>query len=103
MTRVKPEWRSGLTTAQRGYGSRWQSARKRFLMSNPICAMCQAQGRLEFATVVDHIKPHEGDQALFWDEANWQALCKAHHDSDKKLSEHGRERLTFDADGKVQW
>jgi 5-methylcytosine-specific restriction protein A len=25
--------------------------------------------------VVDHIRPHMGDPALFWDEGNWQALC----------------------------
>lgn len=27
------------------------------------------------ARVVDHITPHRGDVALFWDESNWQALC----------------------------
>lgn len=33
------------------------------------------------ATVVDHIKPHRGDKALFWDEHNWQPLCKKCHDT----------------------
>ena len=32
------------------------------------------------ATVVDHIVPHRGDHALFWDEQNWQPLCKSCHD-----------------------
>jgi 5-methylcytosine-specific restriction protein A len=32
------------------------------------------------AEVVDHIKPHKGDMTLFWDENNWQSLCKMHHD-----------------------
>jgi 5-methylcytosine-specific restriction protein A len=32
------------------------------------------------ATVVDHIIPHRGNQRLFWDQNNWQALCKRHHD-----------------------
>ena len=31
------------------------------------------------ATVVDHIKPHRGDQKLFWDRSNWQPLCEHHH------------------------
>ena len=31
-------------------------------------------------TLVDHIVPHRGDQALFWDEQNWQPLCKSCHD-----------------------
>ena len=25
---------------------------------------------------VDHIVPHKGDQQLFWDQSNWQALCR---------------------------
>ena len=29
---------------------------------------------------VDHIVPHRGDHRLFWDEQNWQPLCKACHD-----------------------
>lgn len=37
-------------------------------------------GRLTQATVVDHIVPHRGDQKLFWDESNWQPLCKPCHD-----------------------
>lgn len=32
------------------------------------------------ATVVDHIIPHRGNKDLFWDESNWQALCKKCHD-----------------------
>ena len=31
-------------------------------------------------TVVDHIRPHRGDPVLFWDEKNWQSLCKSCHD-----------------------
>ena len=33
------------------------------------------------ATVVDHIIPAKGSPELFWDEANWQPLCKYHHDA----------------------
>jgi 5-methylcytosine-specific restriction endonuclease McrA len=44
------------------------------------------------ATVVDHIKPHRGDQNLFWEETNWQTLCQRHHDRDKQREERGRER-----------
>jgi 5-methylcytosine-specific restriction endonuclease McrA len=52
--------------------------------------MCQVQNRLTVATVVDHIVPHKGDQALFWDHANWQSLCKRCHDSLKQKQEHGK-------------
>ena len=36
--------------------------------------------KLTPATVVDHIIPHRGDKRLFWDEKNWQPLCKDCHD-----------------------
>jgi len=42
--------------------------------------MCLDEGRARLATVVDHIRPHRGDAALFWDPSNWQPLCKEHHD-----------------------
>lgn len=64
----------------RGYGYRWQQRRKLYLDEHPLCVMCQAEGRVEAATVVDHRIPHRGDESLFWDEGNWQALCKLHHD-----------------------
>lgn len=64
----------------RGYGRVWQKDRKFFLKRHPWCIRCKAKGRLVPATVVDHIKPHRGDEKLFWDETNWQPLCKSCHD-----------------------
>jgi 5-methylcytosine-specific restriction endonuclease McrA len=75
------------TSAQRGYGSRWQRYRDGFLRKNPLCEECTRIGRLTVASVVDHVKPHRGDQALFWDSSNHQALCKHCHDSFKKRLE----------------
>ncbi len=88
---VNPDsWRSGKTTAERGYGGRWQRARERFLRAHPLCCYCQQSGRVTEATVVDHIQPHQGDQKLFWDESNWQPLCKPCHDIVKKAEEAQR-------------
>ena len=64
----------------RGYDSRWEKARRRFLKAHPLCVRCMEQERLVKASVVDHIVPHRGDAELFWDESNWQALCKSCHD-----------------------
>ena len=64
----------------RGYDARWRKARALFLQRNPLCAECGKAGRLTPATVVDHIIPHRGDKALFWNEKNWQPLCKRCHD-----------------------
>lgn len=66
--------------AARGYDSRWRKARTRFLKRHPFCVTCEAKGKLVKATVVDHIIPHRGDKNIFWDESNWQPLCKKCHD-----------------------
>ncbi len=56
-------------------------------------------GRITPATVVDHITPHRGDQALFWDYDNWQSLCKQCHDADKQREENGGLRAGCDVSG----
>ena len=80
------------SSAQRGYGARWQKVRYSYLVSHPLCAICK-----EAATVVDHIIPHRGDGSLFWDYDNWQSLCKGCHDK-KTLSE----RVTFTSNWDVR-
>lgn len=65
---------------ERGYDKRWRKARGLFLRKHPLCEECRKRGALTPATVVDHIIPHRGDELLFWDEANWQPLCRACHD-----------------------
>jgi 5-methylcytosine-specific restriction protein A len=87
-------------TAERGYGGKWQKARETFLKRNPLCSFCEQENKIVAASVVDHIKPHLGDQALFWDTANWQPLCKPCHDSTKKIMENRGVRLGADENGK---
>lgn len=74
---------------RRGYGSRWRRARKMFLNSHPLCVECQKNGVLTTANVVDHIIPHKGDYDLFWNENNWQPLCKRCHDRKTVLEDGG--------------
>ena len=64
------------SAAKRGYGRKWQEARKGYLAKHPGCRRCPAR-----ATRVDHIEPHRGDMAKFWDSANWQPLCERCHNS----------------------
>lgn len=92
-------WRGTKTTAARGYGSRWRRARAAFLAVHPLCVMCAAQGRTSAATVVDHIRPHRGDQVLFWDRENWQPLCATCHSSLKQAEEAGHARPAIGLDG----
>lgn len=87
-TMAAGSWRTeGMTSTQRGYGYKWQKAREAYLRENPLCVMCKEQGRVTVATVVDHIIAHRGDQKLFWDRKNWQALCATHHSRDKQREE----------------
>jgi 5-methylcytosine-specific restriction protein A len=71
----------------RGYGWRWRKRARAFLVEHPLCgqragslapvmSQCFDERRVTAAVQVDHVEPHRGDQALFWDETNWQALCR---------------------------
>ncbi len=73
------------SAARRGYGRRWEKAARLFLAQHPICAC----GCSRAAEVVDHVRPHRGDAALFWDAENWQALTRECH-ARKTRAEGGR-------------
>lgn len=75
----------------RGYGNRWARRSRLFRARYPLCGMrpdgqtpvlsrCFRERVTTIADVVDHVVPHRGDPALFWDElGNWQSLCSACH------------------------
>lgn len=65
---------------ERGYNREWEKESKAFLRLHPLCVECEREGKYMPAQVVDHIIPHRGNKALFWDKSNWQPLCKHHHD-----------------------
>jgi 5-methylcytosine-specific restriction enzyme A len=56
------------------------------LQIEPLCVMCQREGRLTPATVVDHVERHEGDVAKFM-LGKLQSLCAHCHSSAKALIE----------------
>ncbi len=51
--------------------------------------MCEAEGRLNLATVCDHVTPHRGNPDRFWN-GPFQSLCVTHHNRDKQREERGR-------------
>ena len=57
----------------------WRRRRLWQLKKEPFCVECRKEKRLVFATVADHIIPHKGNAALFWDNGNLQSLCEYHH------------------------
>ena len=80
----KEKWAAGderrKSARERGYDAQWEKYRKEFLLQHPLCEDCLSKKILRTATVVDHIVAHKGDERLFWDEQNHQALCKQCHD-----------------------
>ncbi len=76
------------SSTARGYDGRWRKARATHLRKHPLCEAHLARGQLVEETYVDHVVPHSGDRALFWDSANWQSLCKPCH-SQKTAREDG--------------
>lgn len=74
--------------------ARWQKLRAKVLVRDLFT--CQRTGVLltgkypaPDSPVVDHIKPHRGDEGLFWDEGNLHAVSKAYHDREKQAAEQG--------------
>lgn len=78
------------TTATRLYGTRaWRRRALRQLEIEPLCLLCRAQGRIEPATVADHIVDHKGDLRAFW-EGELQSLCEYHHNSKTRRDDAAR-------------
>lgn len=67
--------------------SEWKRLRREQLRREPFCVFCRLVGRTAPAVIVDHIKPHRGDESLFFDAANLQSLCKSCHDGIKQRFE----------------
>lgn len=88
MPRAKPRSRQAKAWRKEYGTARWRDARAAYLERHPLCVVCKGRGELVSAAVVDHVIPHRGDMTLFWDEKNWQALCKRCHDS-KTAKEDG--------------
>lgn len=80
--------RHARTAQERGYTYRWAQVSTAHLAVYRLCGdradgtldgfrgVCHARGLLTPAEVTDHIQPHKGDPALFWDPRNWQSLCR---------------------------
>lgn len=76
-------------TAERGYGGKWRAASKGHLKANPLCVHCKEKDIVRAAKCVDHIIPHKGNGALFWDPLNWQSLCYSCHSRKTVLEDGG--------------
>lgn len=80
---------------ERGYTSRWDKASAGHLSHHPLCRYCELAGEVEPATLTDHLYPHRGDQAVFWNRTYWISSCKPCHDGWKQRLER-KSRMALD-------
>jgi 5-methylcytosine-specific restriction endonuclease McrA len=80
--------------------ARWIKLRNAHKAKEPLCRYCMQQGRAVPMAVVDHIRPHNGNEALFFDPSNLQSLCRPHHDATKQAEERGGRVLGSGLDGR---
>ena len=94
------EYRKGSMT-KRITGRRLQRIRKQVLGEQPLCVMCKAKGKVTLAVEVDHIVAlvNGGED----EHSNRQALCAPCHQVKTRRDLGQRERVSFDADGRVVW
>ena len=77
--------------------SRWHKLREQVLLRDAFTCkqtgiLCIGKYPADNSPVVDHIKPHHGDDQLFWDIENLQTVSKAYHDSEKQKQERAQSR-----------
>ena len=77
----------------------WKRQRLAQLEKEPLCRYCTKMGVITAATVVDHIKPHRGDERLAHDPNNLQSLCKPCHDVHADAKDKGKTMAGSDVDG----
>ena len=79
--------------AARGYDAHWRKARSAYLKRHPLCAeLLDKAAHSRPATVVDHILPHRGNDALFWDEKNWQPSVQGRAMTEKREKDYNYRR-----------
>ena len=74
---------------------RWRRLRIEVLMRDSYTCqktgvICAGKYPADDSPVVDHKRPHRGDEALFWDKGNLQTVSKKYHDSEKQKQERAQ-------------
>lgn len=92
MSRVKTK--STPEGTPRTYGGKWMRIRAKVLRDEPLCRVCNGEGRITSATQVDHIVPLSmgGND----DRSNLQPICDLCHD-EKSALEHKERRMSRNA------
>ena len=68
----------------------WREGSKNFLTENPWCWLHLQRGERVLAVLVDHHRPHKGNEELFFNVDNWRPMCRACHDGPKRKAERSK-------------
>jgi 5-methylcytosine-specific restriction endonuclease McrA len=93
--------RPGAGDAHRLRGRKGVARRARWLEANPLCCMCQTEGRVTLGVIVDHRIPLAKGGAD--DESNLQTLCKRHDDIKFAIDQGHQPKTRLDANGRTIW
>lgn len=75
--REKEQYRGSFR--ERGYSSTWDKVRKHKIKINPLCEMCERDGRVTVAEIVHHIKTVRDRPDLVHDMDNLMSVCRPCH------------------------
>lgn len=94
---TRQPWQKRPDDDRRLQGRPWQKLRACMLRDHPLCAMCEATGKVTEGSVLDHVIPRSKGGTD--DASNLQVLCPACHDR-KSLADRGfKPRRRIGADG----
>jgi 5-methylcytosine-specific restriction protein A len=81
---------SGPVATKRLRGGNLQRRNRMMFLRNPLCAVCEAQGKVTAAEEWDHIVPlcEGGGEHV----GNLQGLCREHHAEKSALEQRRRDR-----------
>jgi 5-methylcytosine-specific restriction protein A len=87
-------WAKPASATKRVTGRKLQAMREALFTRQPLCVICQAQGRVRLATQRDHTIPLAEGGAD--DDSNVQGLCEPCHDAKSRAeSQRGRGRRAW--------
>lgn len=73
--RIQERTRYNAETRKWYYTDAWKTLRQIVLGNQPVCVECKVQP----STEVDHITPHRGNYAMFFNLSNLQGMCTTCH------------------------
>jgi 5-methylcytosine-specific restriction enzyme A len=91
---ARDRYRVGAEPWRRWYRTaRWKEIRWSVLVGDLFkCRLCGHREVNPSSLVCDHVRPHRGDERMFWDRSNLQTLCSSCHSSRKQAEERADSR-----------